>query len=119
VENVFICNYIRHSLIFPRCCLIVHHGGIGTTGQALKAGVPQIVIPFLGDQFDNAERLCRLGIALKITVKNIVINDLAKKMHIILNDLSYQLRAQKLSKEINHENGAKKAAQYISVKIKS
>lgn len=119
LENVFICNYIRHSLIFPRCCLIVHHGGIGTTGQALKAGVPQIVIPFLGDQFDNAERLCRLGIALKITVKNIVINDLARKMHIILNDLSYQLRAQKLSKEINHENGAKKAAQYISVKIKS
>jgi len=119
MQNVFICSYIRHSLIFPRCCLIVHHGGIGTTGQALKAGVPQIIIPFLGDQFDNAERLCRLGVALKINVKNIVINDIVDKISMILNDQSYRLRAMRISKEINHENGAKKAAQYISQKIKS
>lgn len=119
VENVFISSYIRHSLIFPQCSLIVHHGGIGTTGQALKAGVPQIVIPFLGDQYDNAERLCRLGVALKITVKNIVLNDIVDKISIILNDQSYRHRAIKLSREINNENGAKKAAQYISKKIKS
>jgi UDP:flavonoid glycosyltransferase YjiC (YdhE family) len=37
----------------------------------------------------------------------------------ILNDQSYRLRAMRISKEINHENGAKKAAQYISQKIKS
>ena len=119
LKNIFICSYIRHSLIFPRCCLIVHHGGIGTTGQALKAGVPQIVIPFLGDQFDNAERLCRLGVALKISKENIDIDDMTNKVQFILNDQLYQHRAQNLSKEMSFENGAQRAAQYISIKIKS
>lgn len=118
LENVFISSYIRHSLIFPKCSLIVHHGGIGTTGQALKVGIPQLVIPFLGDQFDNAERLCRLGVALKIPVKNINVNIVIQKIHIILNDPSYLKMAQDLSKALDDENGAQNAARYISQKLK-
>jgi UDP:flavonoid glycosyltransferase YjiC (YdhE family) len=55
-------DYAPHSLAFPRACAIVHQGGIGTTAQALRAGRPQLVVPFAFDQPDNAARIERLGV---------------------------------------------------------
>jgi rhamnosyltransferase subunit B len=40
----------------------VHHGGVGSSAQALRAGIPQLVVPHAYDQFDNAMRLRRLGV---------------------------------------------------------
>jgi len=55
------------SLLLPRCAALVHHGGIGTTAQALRAGVPQIIMPMSHDQFDNAAICRRLGVAQAIS----------------------------------------------------
>ncbi len=55
--------YAPFSALIPRLAALVHHGGIGTSAQALAAGVPQVVVPFAHDQFDNAARLGRLGVA--------------------------------------------------------
>ncbi len=60
--DVLHASYVPFSLLLPRCALLVHHGGIGTTSQALAAGVPQLVVPRAFDQPDNAERLIRLGV---------------------------------------------------------
>lgn len=51
------------SRLLPRLAGLIHHGGIGTSAQALAAGIPQLVVPFAHDQFDNAKRLSRLGVA--------------------------------------------------------
>lgn len=51
------------SRLLPRLSALVHHGGIGTSAQALAAGLPQLVLPFAHDQFDNAKRLQQLGVA--------------------------------------------------------
>ena len=59
--DVLVRRYAPHSLLFPRAAAAIHHGGIGTTGQALRSGRPQLVVPFMGDQFDNAARVARLG----------------------------------------------------------
>jgi len=48
--------------LFPRCAAVVHHGGVGTTSQALAAGTPQLILPFAFDQPDNAVRIQRLGV---------------------------------------------------------
>jgi rhamnosyltransferase subunit B len=42
---------------------VVHHGGIGTSAQAMRAGVPQLVMPLADDQADNGTRMRRLGVA--------------------------------------------------------
>jgi sterol 3beta-glucosyltransferase len=42
-----------------RTVAVIHHGGSGTSQSAARAGVPSIVIPFAGDRFFCAERLCR------------------------------------------------------------
>lgn len=55
--------YVPYGQLLPHAAAAVHHGGIGTSSQALAAGVPQLVMPFTHDQPDNAERLERLGVA--------------------------------------------------------
>ena len=50
--EVFVGDYAPFSEIFPRARIVIHHGGIGTTGQALRAGKAQLVVPLFADQFD-------------------------------------------------------------------
>lgn len=61
--DVHVAGAAPHAALFPRAAAVIHHGGIGTAAQALRAGVPHLVCPALGDQFDNAERLRELGVA--------------------------------------------------------
>lgn len=56
-------DYIPFSQVLPRAAALVHHGGIGTAAQGLRAGIPQLIMPLAHDQFDNAARLVRLGVA--------------------------------------------------------
>jgi rhamnosyltransferase subunit B len=53
--------YAPFDCLLPQVALLVHHGGIGTTAEALRAGVPQLVVPFAFDQFDNGRRIQRIG----------------------------------------------------------
>ena len=65
-ETVIGLKYLAFSEVLPFCSLCVHHGGIGTSAQALKAGVPQLVVPWGVDQWDNAQRLKDLGVAKEL-----------------------------------------------------
>jgi len=56
-------GYAPFAELLPRASALVHHGGIGTAAQALRAGVAQVVVPMAYDQPDNATRLERLGVA--------------------------------------------------------
>ena len=56
-------DYAPFARLLPRLAALVHHGGIGTSARALAAGRPQLVVPFAHDQFDNAARLVRQGVA--------------------------------------------------------
>lgn len=56
-------RFVPFDTLLPRVAAVVHHGGIGTTAEALRAGTPQLVVPFAYDQFDNGLRAHRLGVA--------------------------------------------------------
>ena len=56
-------GFVPLSTLLPRAAALIHHGGIGTLGQALAAGVPQLTVPMILDQFDNSRRLLRLGVS--------------------------------------------------------
>ena len=63
-ENVHrIGGFVPHDWLFPRCSVIVHHCGAGTSHQALASGVPSIPVPISMDQPFWADRLHRLGVA--------------------------------------------------------
>lgn len=55
-------SFVPFSRVFPRSAAVIHHGGIGTTAQALAAGVPQVIAAFSHDQYDNGARVERLGV---------------------------------------------------------
>lgn len=52
-----------HDELFRRVKVAVHHGGAGTTGSAVRAGVPSVVVPHFADQFYWGQRLQALGVA--------------------------------------------------------
>ncbi len=60
-SKVFVAGDLPHASVMPRCSLVVHHGGAGTTQAATLAGRPSVVVPFMADQFFWAERLRRVG----------------------------------------------------------
>ncbi|WP_145217222.1 nucleotide disphospho-sugar-binding domain-containing protein [Planctomycetes bacterium TBK1r] len=76
-------GYVPLGELLPHCSAIVHHGGIGTTSQALRAGVSQIIRPLAFDQFDNADRVEALGCGVCLHRDR----DLAGKLGFVLNDV--------------------------------
>lgn len=112
-DGVHIVGYVPHSQIFPRAAAVVHHAGIGTTGQALRAGRPQVATPFLGDQFDNAGRLQRLGVARVVPGEAVKADNLAQALEAALGAPNGAERAA-LAAAISREDGAAVAARRIA-----
>lgn len=61
--DVIRVDRVPHSLVFPRCATVVHHGGAGTTHAVISAGIPSVVVPHLADQFAWGTLLATRGIA--------------------------------------------------------
>ena len=59
-------DYVPLRRLLPHAAALVHHGGIGTTAEALRAGTPQLVVPLAHDQFDNAARVAALGVGASL-----------------------------------------------------
>ena len=78
--------YAPFSKLLPKAAALVHHGGIGTSAQALAAGCPQLVTPFAHDQFDNALRLIRLGVARSVNAKKYTANTAVRELDVLLTD---------------------------------
>ena len=58
--------YVALGTLLPHSAALVHHGGIGTTAEALRAGVPQVIVPLAYDQFDNAARVEALAAGKRV-----------------------------------------------------
>ncbi len=59
--NALFLESAPHDWLFPRCKVIVHHGGAGTTAAGLRAGVPNIVVPHAADQPFWGKRVAAIG----------------------------------------------------------
>ena len=77
--------YAPFGLLLPRARALVHHGGIGNSAQALRAGLPQLITPMAFDQFDNAMRLERLGVARSVSPKDTRFASMAPQLQALLD----------------------------------
>jgi len=63
-------SYALLSQLLPYCAALIHHGGIGSCSQALRAGIPQLIQPYAFDQFDNGVRIEKLGVGHTISQRS-------------------------------------------------
>jgi UDP:flavonoid glycosyltransferase YjiC (YdhE family) len=106
-ENLYLLNTaIPHSLIFPACDGIVHHGGVGTSHSAARSGRPQMIIPLLLDQFYWGYRAKQLGVSPgTVNIKRTPYRRLEKMVLDLVTNESYRKNAAALGERIRGERG--------------
>jgi len=112
-EDVRVAEFAPYAELFPRAAAVVHHGGIGTMAQALRAGVPMLVVPFAHDQPDNAHRAERLGIARVLEPRHYRGATAARELRALLGDPSVRERAAEVGRVVRTEEGLRRACDAI------
>jgi len=101
---------IPHAWLFPRMAAVIHHGGSGTTGAGLRAGVPSVLVPHIGDQPLWARRVTELGVGPRpIPRRQLTAERLAAAITSAVTDRDMQARAAALGERIRAEDGVGQA----------
>jgi rhamnosyltransferase subunit B len=111
--EIIIVNYAPFEALLSRGCAVVHHGGVGTTSQGLRAGVPTLIVPFAFDQADNAAHAARLGASRTLPRKKYRAARVAKELDILLTRPDYASKASAVGQQLRRENGAAVASDLI------
>jgi len=100
-DRILSLDYAPLDIAIQGSAAVVHHGGIGCCAEALRAGVPALVIPFGADQPDNAARLTRLGTALTLKRNQIDRANLAAKLRALLSSSAIRDKAREIGAQID------------------
>jgi UDP:flavonoid glycosyltransferase YjiC (YdhE family) len=106
-------EYAPYGEVLPRASAVVHQGGVGTTGQALRAGRPALVVPFSHDQFDNGARVARLGCGRMLARTSYNAASATRELRAILGDGNYQASATGIGHRVRAEDGTRAACDAI------
>jgi rhamnosyltransferase subunit B len=106
-------GYLPFSQVLPRAALLVYHGGIGTLAQAIKAGIPHLVVPNGHDQFDNAWRIEELGLGRSIPQTRYRAARAVQAIQSILADGALQLRARQCAARMDSAASLTRACELI------
>ncbi|RYP18250.1 hypothetical protein DL765_004049 [Monosporascus sp. GIB2] len=109
--EIFQIKSAPHDWLFGQVDAAAHHGGSGTTGASLRAGIPTIVRPFFGDQFFFGARLEDLGVG--ICLRKWGAGAFARALWEATNSERMIVRARVLGESIRKENGVDTAIQSI------
>jgi UDP:flavonoid glycosyltransferase YjiC (YdhE family) len=105
--HVHLERYVPQSLLFPRCDLVITHGGTGTVMTALNHGLPLVIVPVFSDQPDNARRCAQLGVAKVIAPGDRTPEAFRDAVRAMLQDPSYRRNAEGLREEMQALPGLK------------
>lgn len=115
-EHVRTFTYAPFSSVMPRVAVNVHHGGVGTTAQALRAGRPMVVVPHAHDQFDNAMRVRELGVGTSVIATRVTGKRLADAI-VNVDVPVVRARADALGKLVAAEDGAHRAIDLVEAHL--
>ncbi|MCD8194010.1 MAG: glycosyltransferase [Tannerellaceae bacterium] len=105
---------IPHSLVFPGCAAVIHHGGCGTTHSVARAGIPQMVVPLLLDQPYWNYRVSQLGAGpAGRKPGRYTYRQLEAQVRDLLTNPLYKQNAAVLGEQIRSENGVYTMCDYI------
>ena len=111
--EIIAVNYAPFESLLPRACAMVHHGGVGTTSNGLRAGIPTLIVPFAFDQPDNAAHAERLGCSRTLPREKYYAARLVTELDILLSKPEHTSKARETGRLLRMENGAVVAADLI------
>lgn len=112
-------GHISHAALFPRSAAVIHHGGVGTTAQALRCGRPMLVEPYCNDQFYNAARVAALGIGAALSPRDASADRLAEVLERIVLTEQTQKRVAEVAAAVAAEDGLRRACDLIESQLTS
>jgi UDP:flavonoid glycosyltransferase YjiC (YdhE family) len=111
--EIIAVNYAPFEALLAQACAMVHHGGVGTTSNGLRAGIPTLIVPFAFDQPDNAAHAERLGFSRTLPRAKYYAARVAKELDILLTKPEHTSKAREMGRLLRMENGAAVAADLI------
>lgn len=112
-DRVHLLDKAPHSWLFQRCAAIVHHGGAGTTHEALRWGKPSLVCPVFGDQPFWGTRVHRIGAGPAPVKQGVLTPASLIRALKALEDPVYRVGAKRASDIIAGEPGARGTAERL------
>lgn len=109
--EIFQIKAAPHDWLFPQLDAAVHHGGSGTTGASLRAGLPTVIKPFFGDQFFYAGRVEDLGVGFFL--KKLSVNAFSKAIVEVTTNQKIINKAALIGKKIRNERGVENAIAFL------
>jgi len=112
-EDVLYLEAVSHDWLLPKCKMVIHHGGAGTTSAGLRAGIPNVVVPFTADQPFWGRRVYTIGVGPRpILVKKL---STEKLVHAIVEAQNEAIckRARAIGQRIRGEDGVGQAVALI------
>jgi UDP:flavonoid glycosyltransferase YjiC (YdhE family) len=111
--NVFLIGDCPHDWLFPRCRIVCHHGGAGTTAAGLRAGLPTVVVPFFGDQFLWGQIIADAGAGPRPIPGDRLDSDALAEAFTICLDARVRERASALGAAIRATDGVELTVQSV------
>jgi rhamnosyltransferase subunit B len=111
--DIRVFGYLPFSQVLPRAALLVHHGGIGTLAQGIKAGIPHLVVPNGYDQFDSGWRIEKMGLGSSIPQTRYRARRVARTIRAILGDGNGAERRKEYASRIDGELAIARACDLI------
>ncbi|MFZ5858280.1 MAG: glycosyltransferase [Chloroflexota bacterium] len=116
-DDVLFLESAPHDWLLPRCKAVVHHGGAGTTAAGLRAGIPNVVIPFAGDQMFWGKRVHAIGAGPRpINVKELSATRLTSALAEVEDD-ALRDRARHIGRAIRSEDGVAEAIRVVKSRL--
>jgi sterol 3beta-glucosyltransferase len=113
-DQIYAIEEVPHDWLFSRMAAVVHHGGAGTTAAGLRAGIPNVIIPFFADQGFWAGRVIELGAGPRSIPRSQLTSErLSTAIQSAIQDETIRARAALLGASIREENGVKQAAKIV------
>lgn len=109
-------SYVPLDLLLSRSAAFIHHGGIGSTSQALLAGIPQVIMPLAHDQFDNAARVEKLRAGQGLPVKSFTPRKLAEILQSQMNSSQVADACRQAKNRLSTHNGLEETVQTLEAR---